>query len=165
MVPKNTHSFKKRNAAPSWPLEIIYLCKCRPKRAWNYAYLARKIQIFLGKGARLPSNPRQGAGPLYPRERLTPALVCLFRSQLFEPPPPMLKIFLNLCRHWVRPIIWNYIVSVIVKANCWKSSLWRSWAWKTHIINCSLKLWERKKSWSSFPLFYCHRLIKWSLIF
>ena len=48
--PRNTHSLMKRRAAPSQPPEIIYFCKFRPKRVWNYAYLACKI-IFLGKGA------------------------------------------------------------------------------------------------------------------
>ena len=39
----------KWRAAPSQPPEMIYFCKFRPKRAWDYAYLACKI-IFLGKG-------------------------------------------------------------------------------------------------------------------
>ena len=53
--PRNTHSLMKWRAAPSQPPEIIYFCKFRPKRAWNYAYLACKI-IFLGKGAPPPCN-------------------------------------------------------------------------------------------------------------
>ena len=56
MVPKNTNSFKKRSDAPFRPLEIIYFCKFRPRRIWNYAYLARKIQNFLRQGALLPCN-------------------------------------------------------------------------------------------------------------
>ena len=54
--PRNTHSLMKRRAAPSQPPKIIYFCKFRPKRAWNYAYLACNI-IFLGKRAPRPLQP------------------------------------------------------------------------------------------------------------
>ena len=43
--PRNAHSLMKRRGYPSQPPEIIYFCKFRPKRAWNYAYLARKIPL------------------------------------------------------------------------------------------------------------------------
>ena len=56
MVPLNTHSFMKRRAAPLQPPEMIYYCKFRPKRAWNYGYLACKIQNFLRPGAPPPCN-------------------------------------------------------------------------------------------------------------
>ena len=58
MLPPNTHSLMKRRAAPLQPPEMIYFCKFRPKRAWNYGYLACKIQNFLssGKGAPPPCN-------------------------------------------------------------------------------------------------------------
>ena len=46
-----------RSAAPLWPLEIIYFCKSRPKRAWNYAYLARKMQNFLRQWGAAPFQP------------------------------------------------------------------------------------------------------------
>ena len=52
--PKYTFSYEMKGC-PSQPPEIIYFCKFRPKRAWNYAYLACKI-IFLGKGAPPPCN-------------------------------------------------------------------------------------------------------------
>ena len=44
MVPsKYTFSYEKKSC-PLQPLDIIHFCKLRPKRAWNYAYLACKIQ-------------------------------------------------------------------------------------------------------------------------
>ena len=53
--PRNTHSLMKWIVAPSQPPEIIYFCKFRPKRTWNYTYLACKI-IFLGREAPPPCN-------------------------------------------------------------------------------------------------------------
>ena len=50
MVPPNTHSLMKRRAVPLQPPKIIYFCKFRPQRAWNYGYLACKIQNFLRQG-------------------------------------------------------------------------------------------------------------------
>ena len=45
--PKYTFSYEKKGC----PLATTrYFCKFRPKRVWNYAYLACKI-ISLGKGA------------------------------------------------------------------------------------------------------------------
>ena len=44
MVPsKYTFSYEKKSC-PLQPPDIIHFCKLRPKRAWNYAYLACKIQ-------------------------------------------------------------------------------------------------------------------------
>ena len=47
MVPPNTYPLMKRRAAPLGPSKIIYFCKFKLKRTWNYAYLACKIQNFL----------------------------------------------------------------------------------------------------------------------
>ena len=80
-----THSVMKRRSAPLQPPEIMYLCKYRPNRAWNHAYLACIIQNFL----------RQGAAPWTPVNASHKRSVSSLRSQLFE--PPMLKIFLSLC--------------------------------------------------------------------
>ena len=62
--------------------KIIYFCKLRPKRAWNYAYLACKIQNFL--------RPHQGASPLDPRTEnpewiiwLIWAIVCHYTDDSF----------------------------------------------------------------------------------
>ena len=51
----------KRSAAPLRPPKIIYFCKFRLKRVWNYAYLACKIQHFLRQGGRGPATctPRE----------------------------------------------------------------------------------------------------------
>ena len=72
----------KGRAAPLRPPKIIYFCKFRLKRVWNYAYLACKIQNFLRQGGAAPLQPRQGASPLHPREHLTQAigLLALRRS-------------------------------------------------------------------------------------
>ena len=114
MVPPNTHYEKKGCALQ--PPDIMKLhfrplnvfpdlhvldwkrppfCKLRPKRVWNYACLARKIQFFfLGKMALPPCNPHQEASPWTPVNASRKRSVCSLRSQLFE--PPMLKIFLSL---------------------------------------------------------------------
>ena len=46
-----------RKAAPLRPPEIIYFCKFEPKKAWNYAYLARKIQNFPYARGTAPLQP------------------------------------------------------------------------------------------------------------
>ena len=56
-VPPNTHSLMKRRAAPLQPPEIIYFCKFRPERTWNYGYLAYKMQNFLRQGGAAPLQP------------------------------------------------------------------------------------------------------------
>ena len=56
MVPQ-IHILMKRRAAPLQPPEIIYFCKFRPKRVWNYAHLACKIQKFLRQGGAAPLQP------------------------------------------------------------------------------------------------------------
>ena len=43
-----------KRTAPLQSPEIMYFCKFRPKRAWNYAYLACKIQKFLRQGGTAP---------------------------------------------------------------------------------------------------------------
>ena len=48
------------------PPEIIYFCKYRQRRVYNYAYLDRKIQNFLRQGALPPCNLGQGASPWTP---------------------------------------------------------------------------------------------------
>ena len=55
--PQNRIYIRKR-AAPLWPPEIIYFCKFLPKRAWNYAYLARKIPNFLRQGGAALATPK-----------------------------------------------------------------------------------------------------------
>ena len=57
MVPQNTHSLMKRRAASLQPPKIIYFCTFRPKRAWNYAYLAHRIQNFPRQGGTAPLQP------------------------------------------------------------------------------------------------------------
>ena len=58
--PPNTHYFIKRRTAPLWPSKIIHFCKSKLKRAWNYAYLARKIQNFLMQGGSALLQPQNG---------------------------------------------------------------------------------------------------------
>ena len=61
-----THSLMKRRAFPFRPPKIIYFCKFSLKRAWNYAYLARKLQHFLRKGdAALLQPPKWYVRPTY----------------------------------------------------------------------------------------------------
>ena len=83
MVPQNTHSFKKRRAAPLRPPEIIYFCKLRPKRVWNYA------------------------SPLDPGEHLPQGLGLLASLSVVE--PSVLKIFLS---GWLREtvLLWSGIL-------------------------------------------------------
>ena len=57
MVLPNTYSLMKRMVAPLQPPEIIYFCKFRPQRAWNYGYLACKIQDFPRQGGATPLQP------------------------------------------------------------------------------------------------------------
>ena len=47
LVSSNTRSLMKKEGCPLWPPKIIYFCKFRLKRVWNYVYLACKIQNFL----------------------------------------------------------------------------------------------------------------------
>ena len=53
MVPQYTVSYEKKSCPLQLP-DIIHFCKLRPKRAWNYAYLALKIHNFLDKPGALP---------------------------------------------------------------------------------------------------------------
>ena len=53
----------KRRATPLRPPKIIYFCKFRLKRVWNYAYLACKIQNFLRQGGAAPLQPPPGGQP------------------------------------------------------------------------------------------------------
>ena len=46
-----------RRAAPLRPPEIIFFCQFRPKRDWNYVYLACKIPNFLMHGGASPLQP------------------------------------------------------------------------------------------------------------
>ena len=53
------HILLWKKGCPLQPPEIIYFCKFRPKRAWNYGYLACKIQNFLRQGGAAPLQPHK----------------------------------------------------------------------------------------------------------
>ena len=92
--PKIHNLLRKEVLPPLWPLKILYFCKFIPKRAWIYAYLARRIQNFLGKGALPLATPARGPPPWTPLIASHKRSVCSLRLQLFEH-PPMLKIFIH----------------------------------------------------------------------
>ena len=85
----------KRRAAPLRPPKIIYFCKFRLKRVWNYAYLACKIQNFRRQGGAAPlATPARGPAPCTSvntsRKRSVSSLCVAVE-------PTKLKIFLSLC--------------------------------------------------------------------
>ena len=52
---RNTHFFYEKKGCPlATTRNYILICTFRPKRAWNYAYLAYKIQNFLRQGGAAP---------------------------------------------------------------------------------------------------------------
>ena len=89
--PWNTHSFKKRRASPLRPLEIIYFCKFRPKRAWNSRL---KLSIFSSHDTK--SSIGKGA-PVNASSKELQSSVCSLRLQLFEPPPPVENLPKPIC--------------------------------------------------------------------
>ena len=103
---------KKKKKKEVLPLATTrnHFCRLRWKRAWNYAYLALKIQNFLMQLS--PCNPHQGRGqpPGPPVNTSCKRSLC---SQLFEP-PLMLKNFQSLCFECVNLLDekwWHYSYS------------------------------------------------------
>ena len=92
MVSSNTHSFMKRMAAPLRPPKIIYFCKFRLKRVWNYAYLACKYKIF-------PCTPVNTSG------KRSVSSLCVAVENVENLPKPMLYSLFYvpyLCgTHWL----------------------------------------------------------------